>query len=205
MFFRIASFVAACSLVACTISPLETADTRSATDRPSSDATDGATPSDGARCTAPISVRLDTPVPAEAELVVAWERLDGTFFVDRRVSDGVVSLADPPADARISQDMPSIAVGRVVLVAQNRIASGVVAGEELFGAIGGATFDDAIVWSSGAPLEATGWGARVRAGISIWKRSGAASKSEALVESRCDALRFVAGTSPNGDRFCDWH
>lgn len=163
-----------------------------------------------AACELGAPLRLDAPVPAGAELLVAWERQDGSYFVERRVTGDPFAVTTgnlaPPTEARVASSVTWLAIARVVAAPSGVLPSGVVDGDTLRRAVVGATFDDALVWSSGAPSNGVdGWAARTKAGFSVWKCRGSGPKSEALVESTCDALRFSAGAAGNGDRFCDWH
>lgn len=161
-------------------------------------------------CEVGAPLRFDDPAPAGTELLVAWERLDGTYFVERRVTSDTFAVTTgnlaPPTEARVAASVTWLAVARVVAAPSGVVPSGVVDGDTLRQAVVGATFDDALVWSAGAPSNIVeGWAARTKAGFSVWKCRGSGPKSEALVESTCDALRFSVGAAGNGDRFCDWH
>ena len=162
-------------------------------------------------CEAGVPLSLEAALPAGSELLVAWERTDGSFFVERRVGTtapytvATGSIA-PPTEARVAPSAPWLAVGRVVAAPSGVVPSGAVDGDVLRKAVVGATFDDTLVWSAGAVSGGVeGWAARANAGFSVWKCRGSGPKSEALVESTCDALRLSVGPAGNGDRFCDWH
>lgn len=211
--FVIATLVLSFAPSACTVTtstgPSEDPDTSAArvsSGDASAEATTPATPT----CAAGVPLRFEAPQPAGTELFVAWERLDGSYFVERRTgSSGPTTVATgdlaPPSDARVAPSTQWLSIGRVVAVPTGTLATGVVDGDSLREAVVGATFGDALVWSSGAPSGGEGWAARVKAGFSVWKCRGSGSKSEAFVESTCDAFRFSAGAAGNGDGFCDWH
>lgn len=154
--------------------------------------------------------------PLGTVLVLAWERLDGKFFVERdrvaladdRASFNVKTGAPPPpVDARLSSSVSWLAIGRVYAVSSGEPVSGLVDGASLRSVTAAGTYRDALVWSDAARPEDAGgtWASRTPPGYSVWRCADGAPKKEAFVESTCNGLRLVSGGDPTGDLHCDWH
>lgn len=157
----------------------------------------------------------DTPLGSV--LVLAWERLDGKFFVERgraelsgeRRSFRVTTAAFvPPAEARVASSSPYVAIGHVYAVPPASTLAGLVDGTTFRSTIVAGTYRDALVYVDATrppDASAPSWLSRAPIGYSMWACSGAISKQEAYVESRCDAMTLESAGDPNGDRHCDWH
>ena len=151
----------------------------------------------------------------DTELIVAWERLDGAFFVspanvaftaDRRAFVLDPGTAPPPEEARISSTTP-IAIGRVYAVPRGTGFVGAIAPATFRAKIAAGTYRDALVWSRDAmtgPPDGP-WSTRLPKGFSAWRCSSVAKKAYAFVESTCDGFVLESAGDPNGDRHCDWH
>ncbi len=151
----------------------------------------------------------------DAELIVAWERLDGAFFVapatvafsaDRRAFVLDPGTAPPPIEARVSPTAP-FGVGRVYAVPRGTAFSGTIVGTTFLTTISAGTYRDALLWS---PEAMTGpadgpWSTRLPKGFSAWRCSAVANKAYAFVESTCDSFVLESAGDPKGDRHCDWH
>lgn len=157
----------------------------------------------------------DTPLGSV--LVLAWERVDGKFFVERgraelsgeRRSFRVTTAAFvPPGEARVAPSTPYAAIGHVYAVRPESTLAGLVDGTTLRSAIVAGTYRDALVYVDATrppDASAPSWLSRAPFGYSMWTCSSATSKQEAFVESRCDAMTLESAGDPNGDRHCDWH
>ena len=157
----------------------------------------------------------DTPLGSV--LVLAWERVDGTFFVERgraelsgeRRSFRVTTAAFvPPAEARVAPSTPYAAIGHVYAVRPESTLAGLVDGKTLRAEISAGTYRDALVYVEATrPPDASvpSWLSRAPLGYSVWTCSGSISKNEAFTESRCDAMTLESAGDPTGDRHCDWH
>ncbi len=215
--------VAAATLFGCTFeqileAPAEASSSATGTDASVADTqaprADGGTPSTVSICSGEVrgsaqNVSLDT------ELIVAWERLDGAFFVspanvafsaDRRAFVLDPGMAAPPEEARISSTTP-IAIGRVYAVPRGTGFVGTIAQATFLAKISAGTYRDALVWSRDTMIgPADGpWSTRLPMGFSAWRCSSVAKKAYAFVESTCDGFVLESAGDPNGDRHCDWH
>lgn len=172
---------------------------------------------DGSRSTCPVEasgIAQDTPL--DAVLVLAWERVDGqfmiertrtTFAVDRRSFTVSTGTSAPPSDGRVSASAPWFAIGHVYAVSPSSTVDGLVDGMTFRQAMMAGTYRDAIVWVDRSRPEDAGafWFNRAEPGYSVWACSDMRTKSEAFVESTCDGLRLESAGDPTGDRHCDWH
>lgn len=187
----------------------------------SADASADAPPDEGADSALPVCVEGASGTAQSTSLgsvlVLAWERLDGRFFVvrgraeldaERRSFRVSTAAPEPPPEARISSEIAFAAIGHVYAAAPEATLEGLVDGATLRAAATAGTYRDALVYvaqdrPTGARIPS--WLARAPSGYSVWTCSAAVSKEEAYRESRCDAMELESAPDPLGDRACDWH